>query len=331
MKRTLTSLAVVSFLLALSGCGQEAPPVATVEVSPRAVRLPFPELHSVRLSWTPSAPLAGFSGTPTVFVHLLDERDTVVRTFDHPYPGRWEEGAPVAYNLKLYQSTLAPPLPGGTYRLTIGLAGEEKQRWPLDGLGESVARMEYLAAQVEVPPPPANRKSGPRFAFSKQFLPSEPGGDRQVLARRWLTEDGAIRVAGLRQPGSLWLVLRIPSPDVAPRLTVEGGGVPAVRLEGSCGDFEGGSISGPGLHEVEMPVLTPPANGVCRIILRPNFSFASEGSEHRRSVSLENAAWAPDPNTKPVLPPGEQRQGRQRKGKRAAPQEQEEVAEDPEE
>ncbi len=280
--------------------------MASVEISPRAVRLPFPELHNVRLSWVPGAPLEGFAGTPTVFVHLLDERDTVVRTFDHPFPARWEEGTPVAYNLKLYQSTLAPPLPGGKYRLTIGLAGEGKQRWALEGLGESVARMEYLAAQVEVPPPPTNKKSGPRFAFSKQFLPSEPGGDRQVLARRWLTEDGAIRVAGLRQPGSLWLVLRIPSKEVAPRLTVAAGGSqPAVRLEGSCGDFEGGSVSGPGLHEVEMPVLTPPANGVCRIILRPNFSFESEGSAQKRSVSLENAAWAPAPGTKPVLPPAQ--------------------------
>jgi hypothetical protein len=149
--------------------------------------------------------------------------------------------------------------------------------------------MEYLGAEVEVPAAVKNRKSGPRFTFSEQWLPPEPGADRQLLARRWLTGAGGMRVAGLRQPGSIWLVLRIPEPKVAGNLKVNDGGVPAVRIEGTCGDYEA-SISGPGIHEVEMPVTDPPKNGMCRLMLTPNFQFGSGGP---RSVSLENAAWSP--------------------------------------
>jgi hypothetical protein len=290
MKRTLLPLALL-LPLCFASCGQEATPVASLEVTPKKVRLPYPELQTVHLTWQPSLPLEGFSGTPTVFVHLLDQDRKVVRTFDHPYPGRWREGQPVSYDLKLYQSTMAPPLAGGKYSLTLGLAGEGKtQRWAIDGLGEPVARMEYLTAEVEVPAPAKNKKSGPRFTFSEQWLQPEPGADLQLMARRWLTGPGGMRVAGLRQPGSVWLVLRIPEPQVAPDLKVnDGSSVPSVRIEGTCGDYEA-SISGPGIHEVEMPVADPPKNGQCRLQMTPNFQFGTGGP---RSVSLENAAWAP--------------------------------------
>lgn len=288
MKKILFPLLLV-LALGVLACGEDEPPVASLEVTPKSLRLPFPELHTIHVSWQPSAPLAGFAGTPTVFVHLLDDNDKVVRTFDHAFPGRWREGTAVGYDLKLYQSALAPALSPGRYRLTIGLAGEGKQRWTLDGVGEPVARREYLAADVEVPPAPPNKKSGPRFTFSEQWLPIEPGGDRQVLARRWLSGDGGMRVAGLRKPGRVWLVLSIPQPSVAGPLNVAGGGQPTVRIEGSCGDFEA-SLSGPGVHEVEMPLVEPPKSGQCRMELKPNFSFGTPS----RSVALENAAWAPD-------------------------------------
>lgn len=299
MKKILFSTLLVLALLGAAGCGEEPPPVASLEVTPRNLRLPFPELHAIHLNWQPTAPLEGFAGTPTVFVHLLDDNDKVVRTFDHAFPSRWREGMAVGYDVKLYQSAIAPPLAGGRYRLTVGLAGEGKQRWTLDGLGEPVARREYLAADVDVPPPPANKKSGPRFSFTKEWMPVEPGSDKQVLARRWLTGDGGIRAAGLRQPGYVWLVLWIPAPDVTGGgLTLkEGAKIPEVRIEGSCGDFEA-SITGPGLHGVEMPLPDPSKTGQCRLMLRPNFSFGSPP----RSVSLENAAWSPSGRREKAAP-----------------------------
>src|SRR5215218_8524721 len=158
MKRLLP-IALVAVPLA-AGCGGKQTPVARVEVEPSQVRLPFSQVQTVRLTWTPSMALEG--ETPTVFVHLLDGKRKVVRTFDHPFPQRWREGTPVSYDLKLYQSALAPPLPAGKYQMTLGLYNKEGKRWALDGLGEPKSRNEYDAAKVEVPAQSPN----PRFAFS---------------------------------------------------------------------------------------------------------------------------------------------------------------------
>ncbi len=146
------------------------------------------------------------SGTerPTVFVHLLDRKGKVARTFDHPFPGAWQEGVPVAYDLKLYQSALAAPLAPGAYQVTAGLYGKDGKRWPLEA-GEPVGRDEYKAFQVEVPPPGA----GPRFAYSGAWL--ERAGGRPPGARPALAGGGGpIRLVDQRGPGSVWLVLQIP-------------------------------------------------------------------------------------------------------------------------
>ncbi len=302
MRKILLPLPILVLALCASGCGDDdAPPVARVTASPRTIRLGFPEVRTLRLEWQPTAPLEGVSGQPTVFLHLLDGEDKVLRTFDRPFPQRWREGEPVTYDAKVFQSLLAPSLAPGKYRLTLGLY-EGKERWPLEGLGEPVDRREYIAAEVEVPA----TSEAPRFVFSPQWLPPEPGSDRQVLARRWLGgERGAIRVAGVRAPGSVWMVLRIPQIDSAhERLEVEGtSGIPGVLIRGACGGVEGAEIgiSGPGSHELEVPI-EPSANGACRIGLRPNFKIVANNSGKSRSVSLENAAWAPadgGPRTQP--------------------------------
>ena len=298
MRKILLPLPILALALCTSGCGDDdAPPVARVTASPRALRLGFPEVKTLHLEWQPVAPLEGLSSQPTVFLHLLDGEGKVVRTFDHPFPQRWREGERVVYDAKLAQSLLAPPLAPGKYRLTLGLY-EGKERWPLEGLGEAVDRYEYTAVEVEVP----GTSEAPRFVFSPQWLPPEPGGDRQVLARRWLNGDGknvrgAIRVAGVRTPGTVWMVLRIPQIDSAnERLEVEGtSGIPGVLVRGACGAVEGAEIgiSGPGSHEIEVPIEAPPSNGACRIGLRANYRIVSNLTGKSRSVSLENAAWAP--------------------------------------
>ena len=118
--------------------------------------------------------------------------------------------------------------------------------------------------------------------------PSE--GGRQVLVRRWLGDRGAIRLDGVREPGTLWLVLRIPPADPAnERLELEGeANLPGVLVRG-CGGFEM-SVSGPGTHEIQVPVEAA-ENGACRIGVNPNFSIVTTTTGKRRSVSLENAAW----------------------------------------
>lgn len=301
MKRIHLPIALIAVSLA-AGCGGDDTPVARVEIQPRQVRMPFGQAQPLQLTWTPSAAL---NEQPTVFVHLLDREGQVVRTFDHALPQRWREGAPISYDIKLYQSALAPPLPPGKYRLSLGLYGKEGDRWALDGLGEPMARNEYVAAEVEVP----TQTPSLRMAFSNTWLPIEAGGDRQVLARRWMADRAIIRLNHQRAPGTVWMVVHIPpsdSPDY--KLALDpGANSPAVKVASNCGGSEA-NLTGPGLHEVELAVEPPPPNGFCRVLLSSNFTLQptvpSAGPEGRkRSVSVENVAWIP--------------RGGGRKGKRA--------------
>jgi hypothetical protein len=277
--------------LCLAGCGGRQEPVARLSVEPRQVSLGYPEATEMRLTWEPLAESDTLrTGGATVFVHLLDTAGEIVRTFDHSLPDGFRDGTPVAYPLKLYQSALAPPLPAGAYRLTMGLYdGRGRKRWPLAAPGQDLGRHEYQVADVAVPAP---RPGGPRFAFSPEWLPAEPGGDRQVLARRWLKgERGTVRATGLAGAGTLWLVIAIPLASPGQQLTIlDGSGTPSAVVGWSCGGMETG-LSGVGGHEIEMPAEEPPPGGTCDIEVRANFVLSVEGTPERRSVALENLAW----------------------------------------
>ena len=96
------------------------------------VVLPHSAWERVRLNWRMDAPLAGLEGELRVMVHLLDEAGTVVRTFDHPFPGDWSVGDVRSYQIEIFQSALAPPLAKGEYRLMVGLYAADR-RWPVTG------------------------------------------------------------------------------------------------------------------------------------------------------------------------------------------------------
>jgi hypothetical protein len=304
IKKVLLPTSIVAVSLAV-GCGGKQTPVARVEAAPSVARLPFAQAQRVHLTWTPSAPQPGES--PTVFVHLLDDKQKVERTFDHPLPERWKEGTPLEDDFRIYQSALAPPLPAGKYQVTVGLYGKDGKRWALDGLGESVGREEYKAFQIEVPP----QTPGPRFAFSANWGPVDPGGDRQVVARRWMASRGAIRLVDQRGPGAVWLMVQIPPTDNPDFQVVldPGASAPSVLASASCGGGET-NFSGPGIHEAELNVDAPPPGGFCRVLLSANFSLQSRGkSAQKRSVSLENISWVPAggarrPSRTPAAPTG---------------------------
>jgi hypothetical protein len=290
MIKKILPLALAALALCAAACHNEAPPVAGLEVQPAELQLGHGRVVPVRFSWTPTTALEEDAGPPMVFVHLLDNDGKVTRTFDHPFPERWREGTPVAYDVKLYQSVLAPPLPAGKYRLTVGLYGRGKHRWAIQGLGEPLKRNEYVAAQVEVPA----RTPGPEFNFSNTWLPVEAGGDRQLVARRWLIGRGGIRLVGVRNPGTLWMVLRIPPADGPDEKLVlrEGQSIPSVLIRGTCGGVEM-SVSGPGSHEIEVPIQESPDGGACRVILLPNFHYESPNVRDQRTISLDNLGWMP--------------------------------------
>ena len=145
---------------------------------------------------------------------------------------------------------------------------------------------------------------GPAFVFSPTWMPVEDGGDKYVVARRWLVGNGAIGLRDVHEPGTLWLLVRIPNgrEGKGQKLEVQGPtGVPGLFVRGSCGGLEL-NVSGPGMHEVEVPIDTPPPTGVCRIGFTPNFTLTSTEDGKQRSLSLENMAWLPGGARRPAGP-----------------------------
>lgn len=316
-------LCLTALGLALAGCGGGADePLARVTLSPAELVLGYPEVRRVELTWEPLAELPGGgaegaagggdeSGAPVVFVHLLDAAGVVVRTFDHPFPAPWRPGSPVEDAVDLHQSALAPPLPSGRYRLTVGLYLPGGERLPLEG-GEEVAGREYALATVTAAAPGPEL---PTLRLTGDWLPLAPGADRQVLARRWLAGDGAVRVEGAAAPGSLWMRLQVPVVHGASTrlLLAEGAAGQEVRVTSPCGGAEF-MASGAGEHELELPVDPsgavaaaeagsgptgagepaggePAAEAGCPVEIRASYSLVVQDTLERRSVLLETLAW----------------------------------------
>lgn len=308
--KTIARLLVLGTLLPAAlavGCKKNEAPVGKLDVAPLELKLAPAEVQKVQLTWTPSAAL-GTEGA-TVFVHLLDSEKKVVRTYDHPFPQSWTPGTPVSYDVKVFQSAIAPPLAAGKYTLTVGLYGKDGDRWALDGMGEPVGKKEYKAADVDV----TAEGYGPKFAFAPAWGPLEEGSDRQVVARRWMVNRGSIRLNDQRDAGTVWLVVRIPEDKVDGYELVfdPGSTTPMVKAIGNCGSTEM-SVSGAGLHEIELPVEAPVAGDYCRVLLSANYQLKPTTPEGTaRSASLENIAWiegasskgsASDPNAAPAVP-----------------------------
>lgn len=288
--RRCCPILLLSLLALTAGCGGDPPPVATVGVEDGELLLPHRRFAPIELSWRLREPLAGRNGALRVFVHLLDEPGSVVRTFDHPWPGSWRVGRQVDYRLKLHQSALAPPLPPGSYALTLGLYDEGGRRWPLSVSGETVDRYEYRVAGVQVP---AESGGEPMVQFSSDWLDSESGRDRQILARRWLSGSGHLRVTGLGSAGELWLRLQLPTADGDHELVLTDGALQqGVVVRSDCGEVEV-RLAGPGGHDVLLP-LAPVEDGAgCNIQITPNFYLLELESAQRKAVSLDVLAWRP--------------------------------------
>jgi hypothetical protein len=280
-------------LAALAGCGGDrAEPVARLTAEPARLTLPYGSYAELELGWRLAAELEQ-DARPRVFLHLLDADGELARTFDHDLPGPWRSGQEWRYRARIYQSLLAPPLPPGAYTLTVGLYGDERRRWPLEVEGERIGPDEYRLAAVEVP---SRGLELPAVGFSPTWSPTLAGGDRQVVAFRWLSGDGAIQLRELSGPGTLWLGLRVPGAEegeLRRRLlepAAEGDGGPRVRVAADCGGFAA-ELSGDGHHDLKVPLA--PGDGACEVTLTPNYVLDSPG-DAGRSVLLEVLAWRPN-------------------------------------
>jgi hypothetical protein len=268
------------------GCKSEETPIARLTVPRPEVTLPHGERVLFELRFQGLADMPADAGKPIVFVHLLDAAGDVVRTFDHPLAARIEKGKETVDTFALFQSGIGPALPAGAYRLTVGLYDGGERRWGLETSAEEIERQEYAVARVRVP---AGAADTPRFAFTPEWQAVEAGEDKQMVARRWLSGDGAIEVQALAVPASLWLTLRIPSAEPPMRIMLEEGSrVPGVRVDTNCSGFSA-TVTGEGFHEVTVPVATVP----CRIRFDANFTAMGRDPGRKFSVALEQLTWQP--------------------------------------
>lgn len=284
--RQLTLLALPGVL---ASCVAAPDPVAAVAVSPESLTLLYSEVRSVDLEFEILAPIETVR-QPRVFVHVFEEAGSVLRTFDHPFPGDWRVGARVHHVLRIHQSALGPPLRPGRYYLSVGLYDVDGRRWPLRVDGEEVDAMEYQVAEIVVSEPTGL----PMFRFSEAWKPIEAGLDRQVLGRRWLVDRGSIWVTEAAEVDAVWMLLQLPAAETGvSRLTLEPGAEePELHITTPCGGAEV-AVTGAGRHEVELPLDGSAAgeSGECEILLRPNFHLLENGNAERRTVLLEALAW----------------------------------------
>lgn len=234
--------------------------------------LAYPFDALLQVTWRPSRPLDRQHGNPRVFVHLLDERRRLLRTFDHALPEAWTPGRPQSYELELYQSALAEPLRPGAYDLTFGLYDDSwGYRWPLSTAGPQVGKREYRLATIVVPEtaPPA-----PTFAWTGSWGRAEAGSSKQIPARRCLAGEARLSPT-LPGPGSIRLAL-----------TAEPGaeGVAPFEVTTSCRD--GPPLAGTtGFQWIGIDVVGSAMERPCDIRLRPSSSGR---------VCLEALAWRPE-------------------------------------
>ncbi len=292
MRALLRSLLLLP-CLALSACRGAGEPVAELTVTPASLELELGSFVELGLRIVPLTDLeAGVA--PQVFLHLVDEPGSVLRTFDHRLPGEFRKGQEIAYRVRIHQSAVAEPLAPGRYTLTAGLHDGAGGRFPLQGASVEVARLEYAVATVDVP---ESSPSVPAIRFSPSWLPVEPGRDRQIVARRPLAGagPGTFQIGPLQGPGEILLRLGLPVPASGRLERTSDESTSKIRLRSSCGDFQAELPGEPGADGAAVELLIPVPATVqpveCDIRIEPNFLVRAGDQTESRSVSIELLAW----------------------------------------
>lgn len=275
--RLSAPVAFLAAALAAPACREKAEPVASLSVEPTDVRLPAGRAAGWKLAWNPKAPLENREGKPRVFVHVLASRN-LLRTFDHPLAEEWTPFKAQSYEIDLYQSSLAEPLPAGAYEVTAGLYDDVSgERWPLEAAGDEVGKREYRVATLVVP---AAEAGTPAYDFTGGWLDPEPGGSRQVLVRQCARGEATIAVRGVTSPGTLVLASSVPK-------LASGAWGGAVAVTASC-SADRAEIKGPELQWTRIPIAPSAAEPACEVRFVP-VPPVSGGNE--RSICLEVLAW----------------------------------------
>ena len=291
--RGLLRTVVLVPCLALAACRGAGEPVAELTAAPAVLELQLGSFAELALRVVPLTDLEP-GVVPQVFLHLVDEPGSVLRTFDHRLPGEFRNGQEIAYRVRIHQSAVAEPLAPGRYTLTAGLHDGAGGRFPLRGAGAEVARLEYAVAIVDVPEP---SPSLPGVRFSPSWLPVEAGRDRQIVARRPLAGagPGTFQIGPLQGPGEILLRLGLPVAGSGRLERLSEEPTPKIRLHSSCGDFQAELPGEPGADgsglELLIPVPATAAPVECDIRIEPNFLVRTGDQTEARSISIELLAW----------------------------------------
>ncbi len=296
MSRAWLGAAVVLPLVVLAGCRGAGEPVAELAVSPAELELQLGTHVELALRIMPLADLSP-GVVPRVFLHLIDEPGSVLRTFDHDLPVPFRSGQEIAYKVRIYQSAVAEPLAPGLYTLTAGLHDGSGGRFRLRAATPKtteIAKLEYAVAAVRVPEPSPEQRA---VRFSPEWLPVEPGRDRQIVARRPLAGagPGTFQIGPLQGPGEILLRLGLPVPGTGriERLSAEP--TSKIRLHSSCGDFEAELPGEPGADgsgaEILIPVPATSGPVQCDVRIEPNFVLRTGDQAEARSINIELLAW----------------------------------------
>jgi len=206
MRSIRTFLVAATIAAGLSTACRPDPVVGSLRARLASPRLGYPETVPLHFEWKPAAPLVDPAGTPTVFVHLIDEHGALRRTFDHPFPQDWNIGRVVDYDIDVFQSALASPLPKGRYVLTAGLYDPPRNaRWKLEA-GPEAGQREYRIGEVDVVEP---GDPAPLFEFTGAWGPPEPDASLQILSRRRLLGPATLRFAGAAGGPTIRLALTV--------------------------------------------------------------------------------------------------------------------------
>ena len=277
--RNASLTAAVLILATAAGCREKAEPVATLSIEPKDVNLPAGHAAGWKLSWNPKAPLDNAQGKPRVFVHVVGPGRNLLRTFDHRLAEEWTPFKAQSYEIDLYQSAIAEPLPAGAYEVTAGLYDDSSgERWALEAAGDEVGRREYRVATLVVPPEPGGK---PDYAFGGDWL-AEPGGSKQVIERRCARGEGTIAVRGVASAGTLLIGSSVPK-------LASGAWGGAVAVTATCGT-ERYEINGPEVQWTRIPVAPSAADPACEVRFTP---VPPAAGGYERSVCIEVLAWRP--------------------------------------
>ena len=261
----------------------------------------FAEL-SLRI--TPLADLAP-GVVPQVFLHLVDEPGSVLRTFDHTLPGEFRHGREIAYRVRIHQSAIAEPLAAGRLHADGGLYDGAGGRFRLRSASPEVARLEYAVghrARARAVAGDARRALLPELAAGRA------GQDRQIVARRPLAGagPGTLQIGPLQGPGEILLRVGLPAAGSGRLESLAADTTPKIRLHSSCGDFSAelsgeAGADGSGV-ELLIPVPATAGPAECDLRIEPNFWCAAATRPRRGRSASRCSPGGPARRTKRNAP-----------------------------